>query len=74
MQCIAWDQALLWEKNGKNWSYEAQKSASEVSWVADWGRKRVVPPFPLSLITNFFVSISPTAELGSGLLYVLLSS
>lgn len=53
-QCIAWDQALLWEKNGKNWSYKAQKSASEVSWVADWGRKRVAQPFPLSSITNFF--------------------
>ena len=54
MQCIAWNQALLWEKNCKNWRYKAQKLASEVSWVADWGRKRVVPPFPFSSITNFF--------------------
>ena len=54
MQCIAWDQALLWGKNCKNWRYKAQKLASEVSWVADWGRKRVVPPFPLSSITSFF--------------------
>lgn len=74
MQCIAWDQALLWEKNCKNWRYKAQKSASEVSWVADWGRKRLMPPFPLSSITNFFISFSPTVELGSGLLYVLLGS
>ena len=42
------------KKNCKNWRYKAQKLASEVSWVADWGRKRVVPPFPLSSITNFF--------------------
>ena len=47
MQCIAWEKALLWEKNGQNWSYKAQKSASEVSWVADWQGKRAAPPFPL---------------------------